>query len=236
LTLSRTVVLLRHSRERDDLAAQFLAANGFDLLNVYPGHGEALPDPSDPALAAAIVYGGLESANDSQRGSSIPTELAWIEKWLATDRPYFGICLGAQMLAKVLGARVAAHAQGLHEVGYTEVQPAAAASVFLSQRQFFYQWHNEAFEIPHGCRKLASGEVYNDQAFVYRGNAYAVQFHPEVTDAMLRHWLDSAGHLLAAAPGAQQVEKQLQDGRRFTPPVQRWLNGFLRDWLQLPTA
>ncbi len=233
MTPTRKVVLLRHSRERDDLAAQFVAANGLQPLNVHPAHGDRLPDPHDSSLAAAIVYGGLESANDSRRDSSIPSELAWIERWLGTEKPYFGICLGGQMLAKVLGSRVSRHAQGLHEVGYTAVQPLADATEFLPERRHFYQWHNEAFEIPAGCRKLASGEVYENQAFVYHDNAYGVQFHPEVTRGMLRHWLHSAGHLLADAPGAQPPERQLRDEKEFTPTVQRWLHGFLRGWLNM---
>jgi len=234
--MNRTVVLLRHGRdEHDDLAARFLTANGFVALNVYPVQGEALPDPDDPALSAAIVYGGLESANDSHRGSSIPTELAWIEKWLGTEKPYFGVCLGAQMLAKVLGARVTTHPQGLHEVGYTEVQPTSAAASFLAQAQFFYQWHKEAFDVPADCRQLAGGDVYANQAFVYRENVFGVQFHPEVTEAMLRNWLGSSGHLLTEAPGVHAPEKQLRDVKKHMPAVKQWLNGFLRDWLGRPS-
>ncbi len=229
----RTVVLVRHGSEErdDDLAARFLAANGWRLRSVYTVQGDSLPDPADPALQASIVYGGLESANDAHRGSSIPGELAWIERWLATGKPYFGICLGGQMLARVLGARVAPHAGGVHEVGYHEVLPAPDAGDFLPPRSRFYQWHQEGFELPPGCRRLACGEVYPEQAFVYGDNAYAVQFHPEVTGSMLRRWLESSGHALPGFPSVHAVERQLRDNQRFGPVIEHWLHRFLAVWV-----
>ena len=116
-----TIVLVRHTRkERGDRAAALLAQRGWKLENVYPLDGDTLPPATEQRFAAAVIFGGVPSANDTGPETSIPDELDWLEDWLKTERPFLGICLGAQMLAKVHGARVALHPEGLHEVGFIE--------------------------------------------------------------------------------------------------------------------
>lgn len=228
--MSKTVLLVDHAvGERDDRASARLAAMGYETRWVSPAKGDTLPDPTVEA-AAVIVYGGAESANDDVATPYIRAELDWIEGWLQTGRPFLGLCLGAQMLARVLGSKVEAHPEGLFEIGYVPVQPATGANGFLDGLSHVYHWHKEGFEVPRSATKLAHGPVFPDQAFVYRGNAYGLQFHPEVTVPVMTRWMESAAHMLDN-DNAHPRDRQLADAAKYDPLMAAWLDRFLRDWL-----
>ncbi|MGH6948971.1 MAG: glutamine amidotransferase-related protein [Kiloniellales bacterium] len=228
--MTKTVVLVNHPlSKRDDRAAALLAARGYRLDWRCPGDGDALPDPKDDA-GAAVVYGGPESANDGDSKPYIRAELAWIERWLETGKPYLGLCLGSQMLSKVLGGTVAPHPEGLYEIGYVEAQPTAACNGFMPGAMHVYHWHKEGFTVPASATLLASGSTFPNQAFRYGETAYGLQFHPEVTPAMLRRWVTEAGHMLSNS-NAHPAERQLADAARYDAPLAAWLERFLTTWL-----
>jgi GMP synthase (glutamine-hydrolysing) len=94
-----------------------------------------------------------------------------------------------------------------------------------------YQWHREGFELPHGASLLASAEgPFPVQAFSYGGTAIGVQFHPEITYAMVSRWTVRSAHRLSL-PGAQDRAAQLESHIAHAPTVQRWLAAFLPRWL-----
>jgi len=107
------------------LGTLLLAATDQGICSVQLG--DALP-PVNNGHAAVIVYGGAESANDVDSLSHVREEIDWIGKWVETGRPYLGICLGSQLLARALGARVSRHAEGVHEIGYVKIEPTPAAA------------------------------------------------------------------------------------------------------------
>ncbi|RMD61917.1 MAG: glutamine amidotransferase [Alphaproteobacteria bacterium] len=231
--MSRTVILVEHpTGGRDDRASALLERWGYRLHWVCPYHGDSLPDPKGEAVAA-IVYGGAESANDDREKPYLRTELDWIERWLDTGKPYLGLCLGAQMLARVLGARVRPHPQGHYEIGYVPIRPTPQANGFLHGLERVYHWHTEGFDMPTGAERLAEGEIFPNQAFRYGAAAYGLQFHPEVTRAMMTRWMDSAAHMLDN-PNAHPRERQLADAAVHEPAMARWLERFLRAWLARP--
>lgn len=228
--MSKTVILVDHEvGKRDDRASARLAEWGYRVQWVRPAAGEALPEPECEAVAA-IVYGGAESANDDVEKPYIGVELDWIERWLETGKPFLGLCLGAQLMARVLGAKVSAHPEGHYEIGYVPIEPTATANGFLTGLERVYHWHKEGFEVPHGATRLACGPVFPNQAMVYQDTAYGLQFHPEVTVPVMTRWLDKAAHMLEN-PNAQPRDRQLADAERYDPPMARWLDRFLADWL-----
>jgi GMP synthase (glutamine-hydrolysing) len=204
-------------------------ARGYRIEWCAPGKGEVLPAPG-PEHIGAIVYGGAESANDDATKPYLRTELDWIERWLATGKPFLGFCLGGQMLARVLGARVDAHPEAFYEIGYVPIEATAAADGFLDGVSHVYHWHHEGFTLPDGAELLATGPVFPNQAFRYGAQVYGLQFHPEVTVPVMTRWMDEAGHMLAQ-PNAHPRARQLADAERFDAPLAAWLGRFLDGWL-----
>jgi GMP synthase (glutamine-hydrolysing) len=206
---------------------ELLEARGYRLDRCCPNLDHPLPERLD-AYAATIVFGGPMSANDDHL-AGIRAELDWLERTaLPAGRPLLGICLGAQLMARALGARVGPHPDGLVEIGYHEVRPTAAGRSCFERPAMFYQWHSETFEIPEGALHLAENHAFPAQAFRWGANAYGIEFHPEMTRAMIERWTASKdGAAELSLPGAQPREIQLEAFERHGPESDAWLARFL---------
>ncbi|HJM50934.1 MAG TPA: glutamine amidotransferase [Alphaproteobacteria bacterium] len=233
--MTRQVLLIVHQHSSDPgRVARQLRVLGYGLDVRRPALGEALPATLDDH-AGAIVFGGPMSANDDHL-DFIRAEIDWIPLVLAAGKPFLGICLGAQMLARVLGQRVYEHPEGQAEIGFYPIEATAAgrrAGLFGGPLRA-YQWHREGFDLPAGAELLATGEIFPNQAFRL-GNAYGIQFHPEVTHKIMSRWVTKGAERLKT-PGAQSAEHQLALRRRCEPGVIRWLSHFLQVWLSHPAT
>ncbi|MBA3245747.1 MAG: type 1 glutamine amidotransferase [Actinobacteria bacterium] len=143
-----------------------------------------------PAAAdAVLVFGGAMHADQEERHPWLLGELRFLEAALERELPLFGVCLGAQLLAKAAGADV--HPAAESEVGWFEVELTAAADdpVFgsLPARFDAFQWHHYTYGLPAGATELARSAVCT-QAFRL-GRAYGIQFHAEVTGPQIEQWL-----------------------------------------------
>jgi GMP synthase (glutamine-hydrolysing) len=205
---------------------------GYQVDVRCPRHGDALPDVGD-GLAGGVVFGGPTSAMDRDVDAGIKAELDWIERAVAAELPFLGICLGAQMLARVLGARVYYHPYELFEIGYVPIHPTPAWRECLPATQHFYEWHKEGFDLPRGAVLLAEGERYPNQAFRYGPNAYGIQFHPKVTREIMLRWIHNSGERLNR-PEVPCREEQCRQVERYDSSVEGWAYGFLDDWIGLP--
>jgi GMP synthase-like glutamine amidotransferase len=164
----------------------------FDLRNTEVD--EAYPEHMDAHSALAIL-GGEMSANDPLP-SLRRAELLILDA-MARGRPVIGHCLGGQLMARALGARVVA--SPAPEIGWHDIQ----LETHESARQWFgdqvratvFQWHEEAFELPPGATPLAGSDACTYQAFAI-GPHLAMQFHLEVDEEKLRRWsmLDSEAY------------------------------------------
>ncbi len=215
--------------KRDDRASRLLVERGYGIEWCCPGEGIPLPEP-DGRYIGALAYGGPESVNKLEEYGYLRDEIRWIEAWVAKDRPFLGICLGAQMLARALDAPVAPHPEGLYEIGYIEINPTAGAAGFLPGPLKVYHWHNEGFEIPRDADLLAEGPTFPNQAFRYGAKAFGIQFHPEVTPPVMRRWMSEAGEMLER-PGAHSAERQLADAANHDAGMEDWLQRFFDSWL-----
>ncbi|MCC7348760.1 MAG: glutamine amidotransferase [Variibacter sp.] len=180
--------------------------------------------------AGAVVFGGPQSANDAD--AFIRREIDWMNVPIAEQKPLLGICLGAQMMARTLGARVFCHVDQHAEVGYYPVRPTAEGRAVQNPwPTAVYQWHRDGFELPPGAVMLAEGgEKFPVQAFRYGLAAFAIQFHPEVTHAMMCRWT-IRGAARFALPGAKSRAEHFADRPVHDYTVRQWLAGFLDHWL-----
>ena len=222
---TKALLVLQQKTSTPGRVGDRLAARGLALDMRRPALGDALPDSFDD-YAVTVIFGGPMSANDGDSNDAIRAQLDWVPKAVEDGTPYLGICLGAQLLAKASGAAVAPRPDGVVEIGYSEIVPTPAGRAFFDGPLHAYQWHAEGFDLPAGAVLLAEGSVFRNQAFRFDGNAYGLQFHPEVTRAMLDLWTTEAAHKLDA-PGAQGRGRQLDGFSRHDEPLGRWLDGFL---------
>ena len=209
-----------------------LAALGRSSRVMRANKGE--PFPQDVGqLGGVVSFGGPQSANDD-RTDYIRAELEWMPRVMAAGVPLLGICLGSQMVARILGATVAPDPDGHYEFGYYPIEPLAGAGTDLAldtQLDVAHR-HGEAFTIPAGAQRLARRDVFENQAFRYGKTTWGLQFHPEVNDAVLARWLDQdpPPEDLERA-GAQTVDVQRANHARYHGAMHDWLGRFLAIWL-----
>ncbi|MGB7084696.1 MAG: glutamine amidotransferase [Phormidesmis sp.] len=204
-----------------------LAQQGYALDVRAPIFGEPLPNDLEN-YAAALVFGGPMSVNDDE--PYLHKEMDWIQQVVAAGLPYLGICLGAQLLAKVLCAKVMPHAEALEEIGYYSAYATEAGRDVFPPQLRVYQWHKEGFELPEGAVLLARGDDFENQAFRWGDRAYGLQFHPEMTAEMVDFWTTQGADLIGA-PNTQDRHSQLQGHCLYSADVDRWLETFLKNWL-----
>jgi GMP synthase (glutamine-hydrolysing) len=200
---------------------------GYRLDVRRPRFGEPLPKTMADH-AGAIIFGGPMSANDED--AFIGTEIDWIAVPMKENKPFLGICLGAQMCARQLGGKVFKHPNGHAEIGYYPIHPTAAGlTVVETWPECVYQWHREGFDVPAGAELLAEGDTFEVQA-IRSGRAYALQFHPDVTHAMMHKWT-TRGHDRMELPGAKPRHTHFADRAVYDYSARAWLNVFLEQWL-----
>ena len=147
--------------------------------------------PLDQA-AGLVILGGPMNVDEVDRYPFLRHEVPWIREAIEAGLPTLGICLGSQLLAKALGARV--YPNHVKEIGWypIELTPAAAEDPLLAQSgtRTVFQWHGDTFDLPSGAVHLARSPLCENQAFRYGRLSYGLQFHAEMTAAMIDAWVD----------------------------------------------
>jgi GMP synthase (glutamine-hydrolysing) len=226
------LIILHQEHSSPGRVGQMLEKLGYPLDIRRPRFGDPLPKTMDDH-AGAVIFGGPQSANDNE--DFVKREIGWIGVPLRDGKPYLGICLGAQMMAKHLGSRVYPHPEGHAEVGYYPIRPTRLGLEVCPQwPDAVYQWHREGFELPSNSELLAEGDAFSVQAFRH-GTGYAIQFHPEVTHAMMYKWLTRGAHRLEL-PGTKQRHEHIADRAVYDFASRNWLATFLNHWLALAPA
>ena len=229
-SMERTLLTVVHQETSDPgLVGQILRDWGYHIDQRCPALGEALPDNLS-SYDGVIIFGGPMSANDDGNLAFIAEELRWVETVLSAEVPFLGICLGAQLLARTLGAKVEPHPHGLREIGYFPLQPVAVKPSPFEQPMHVYHWHQEGFELPFGGELLARGNTFAHQAFRYGDRTYGLQFHPEITVDLIHDWTARGADQLEL-PGAQPRSLHFHHHEIYGDTVAAWLSQFLCRWL-----
>lgn len=193
----------------------------FDIRR--PGEGDALPE--DPgAYHLVVVFGGPMSANDEDL-DNVRAILEWLPRVVESDAKYLGICLGAQLMARHLGASVRPHPEGMAEIGYYPVQPTEAGRHLFPDEMMVYHWHSEGFDLPEGAELVATGPTFPHQAYHVEGRIWGIQFHPEVDDETHERWLEHAGHK-TACPNGQAPDQQRAGRAKYDAAFGAWFEQF----------
>jgi GMP synthase (glutamine-hydrolysing) len=193
--LSRRALVLSHVAFEDlgSLEAP-LQQRGFAIVTVDVATAH-FPLPEAESCDLLVILGGPIGVYDQQDYPFLSGEIASIGQRLAARTPILGICLGAQLMAAALGARVYAGQHGA-EIGWSALQAPqanlAASPVWfaplLADGLSVFHWHGDTFDLPSGAQLLAKTKLYANQAFALGDFALGLQFHPEVTAAGLERW------------------------------------------------
>jgi GMP synthase-like glutamine amidotransferase len=196
-------------------------------LKITRADADPLPEPDTTGLL--IVLGGPMSVHDEALLPWLTREKRCLEAMLKRDRPILGICLGAQLLADVLGARV--YRNPVREIGWYPVEQAEGPPFAGWPPRFdAFHWHGETFELPLGAVNLARSKACENQAFLWSGHVLALQFHLEATPASIRELVRHCGDELAGGgPWIQDPEAMVADPGRFTA-AHRLLDLVLDRW------
>jgi len=224
------LIILHQEHSTPGRVGNALRQLGYRLDVRRPRFGDPLPATMSEH-AAGIIFGGPMSANDED--GFIRQEIDWIAVPMREKKPFLGICLGAQMCARALGGKVFRHPQGHAEIGYYPIRPTAAGRAVVEQwPERVYQWHREGFDLPPGAELLAEGDTFEVQAIRY-GPAYALQFHPDVTHAMMHRWT-TRNHDRMTLPGAKPRAAHFADREVYDFTARAWLSMFLERWIGRP--
>ncbi|MGH8256717.1 MAG: glutamine amidotransferase [Steroidobacteraceae bacterium] len=179
-------------------------------------------DPLAPDLL--IVLGGPIGVYETDAYPQLRVELALIAQRLAARRPTLGICLGAQLMAAALGARVTPGNHG-KEIGWAAVTPASATAQIPVLDALFrpgirvLHWHGDTFELPAGAVHLAASTQYPQQAFALGRHGLALQFHAEIALRGLEAWY--MGHAVELQQAKVSIPQLRVDGRRYAPALEQ---------------
>ncbi len=164
-----------------------------------------------------VVMGGPMSIDETDLHPWLVAERALIDQAVRGGKTVLGICLGAQLLADVLGARVSAN--GVKEIGWFPVKRDAAATgavaCALPDESEVFHWHGDTFDLPDGSQRLASSEACSNQGFVLEDRVVGLQFHMETRIENARLLIEHGADELIDAPTVQPAEAILADPRRF---------------------
>ncbi|MBP2301372.1 glutamine amidotransferase [Azospirillum picis] len=185
-------------------------------------------DPSDAQLL--VVLGGPVGAYEDDRYPFLADELRLLERRLAAGLPTLGICLGAQLMARALGARV--YPGPGKEIGWAPLaltEAGRASPLAHLDGAAVLHWHGDTFDLPAGAELLASTDLCAHQAFSLGRNALGLQFHGEVDGADIERWL--VGHACEIAAAGLDPRQLRADSKRHGPVLRDAGSRLFADWI-----
>jgi GMP synthase (glutamine-hydrolysing) len=182
---------------------EWAKANSIPLSCTRLFANETLPDLG--SFDWLVVMGGPMGIYDHGQHPWLVEEKRFIEAAINGGKTILGICLGAQLIADVLGARVYPGSQ--KEIGSFPIQRAPEAPPLIPEKLITFHWHGDTFGLPAGATRLASSEVCTNQGFIYNNRVVALQFHLETTPKSMDALIQNCANELTDAPFIQSAEK-----------------------------
>ncbi|MFM7023095.1 MAG: type 1 glutamine amidotransferase [Flavobacteriales bacterium] len=196
-------------------------AKGHSLTSTKFYEAHILPDLS--SFDWLIIMGGPMGVYDEEKFSWLAAEKALIRSAIDAGKTVVGICLGAQLIAEVLGAKV--YPNKFKEIGWFPIQRSANSDLLPDNFTVFH-WHGDTFDLPEGAYRLAETAACKNQAFIYKEKVLALQFHLEATPFTLQQMVQQGKDELLTAPYIQ-TEKQMLEGERYCAAGNKVMAGLL---------
>lgn len=195
--------------------ADWAGANGMELPVTRVYAGELFPAADE--VEALVVMGGPMSVHDERALPWLTDEKRLIERVLRAEKPVLGVCLGAQLLAGVLGARV--HRNRFQEIGWFRVEATAEGRAHahfpFPAGLVPFHWHGETFDLPAGSTHLARSAACEQQAFAWGDRVLGLQFHLELTPEGVQDLIAHCHDDMGSGPYVQSPEEMLAPPARF---------------------
>jgi GMP synthase (glutamine-hydrolysing) len=210
-----------------------LQRRGFDIKTIDITTAQ-FPLPDADRCDLLIVLGGPIGVYDSADYPFLSGEIDSLRRRLAAHKPTLGICLGAQLMAAALGARVYPGSRG-PEIGWSPVEssgpqpPPDWFAPLLANNLQLLHWHGDTFDLPDGAQHLARTELYENQAFAVGDYALALQFHPEVAESGLERWY--VGHACELNQKQIPIKQLRADAHKYAPALLSAATQFWKLWL-----
>lgn len=229
----KTAIALRHLAFEDaGILGSVLMERGITLFYVDVATAD-LSQLDNTKIDLLLILGGPISVNDEALFPFLSTELALIQQRLELGLPTLGLCLGAQLIAKALGAEV--YPGGQTEIGWYPLRLSSSAQHtpvkhLSSAMTTMFHWHGETFDLPEEASLLASSDGYENQIFSWGDNALALQCHPEVYADSLEHWF--VGHICELSKADISVTALREESTNYGPQLEQQARLFFTDWLE----
>ncbi|MEO1701753.1 MAG: gamma-glutamyl-gamma-aminobutyrate hydrolase family protein [Pseudomonadota bacterium] len=229
--MSRLVHIIEHWDTPPDAGQKFLVAQGFDVRVHHPWNGDPVPKVTG-GEAGVLVMGGPQMVSAHEKWPYLADEFALIEQAMRQDVPLIGVCLGSQMIAHVLGAKVnyGDDPEAL-SMGFYETR--SPADGFMPTSMMTLNGNAQGWELPHGATLLARSDqtLHPNQAFSYDNKVLGLQFHPEVTREIFDLWHAYYGHLIGR-PGTQTQVAQNEGFAKWQNEAIEWYEDILTERFQ----
>lgn len=215
--------------------AGFARRHGHTLTTVKMYKNSPLPEPD--SVDALVVMGGPMSVNDESEYPWLTAEKKFISRLIEQKKPILGICLGAQMIASSLGARVYPGPE--KEIGWFPVHLAPEAKLSTATQNWpenpvVFHWHGETFDLPAGSVRIASSDLYKNQAFIYGDRVIGIQFHLEMGEEDINRIITHCGDEITKSPYIQSP--QVMAGRTdLVGSTHKMMDSLLIEWIATST-
>ncbi len=225
--------------ERLSLLEEVLAQKGIPARYLALHKGERLPDSVEDLedAKAVVVLGGPMGVYEEEKHPWLADEIRFLGDAIRAGVPVYGLCLGAQLMAAALGARVYP-GEGMKEIGWfpVDLAPGAKGDPLLGDEEAsfpVFQWHGDTFDIPEGAVHLASSARYPNQAFRWGERAYAFQFHLEIGLEDISKWLVAFEDDMRSPRSDADAEAILRDAPGHIEALNRRAARWFERWLAL---
>lgn len=216
---TKSILILGHSENPPTkVVTESLHLHNVQTKVIRTPYAEAYPHAE--LIDGLVIMGGPTSIYKWHELDWLEKELKWVEQFLGTGKPVFGICFGVQMLAHLAGGEVMQGSKG-REFGFSKLTAVNGDDPIFGDElndQFVFQDHGDTYRLPRSATPLLEGEVYSNQAAKFADNVFGIQGHPEV----------SVEHCLRFQARFEPPEKEIEDLRQaatqYTPITNNWMH------------